>query len=122
VIHRNIVLFRSLFLLLLILDFKLRYLHPEHLLPFFTKCLHIYKLIILNARIKVKHRRVSVSKLEIKFTHLPFEIVFVELREVPGYDSNKLGTDFCKFGVKIIAIEFERTVHDSTVVESGHSK
>ena len=89
-IHRDIVLFCSLFLLLLVLNFKLGYLCPEHLLPFFTKYLHINELIILNACIKVKHRRVSVSELEIEFAHLPLEVGFVELGEILRYDGNKL--------------------------------
>jgi len=122
VIHCDIILFCSLFLLLLVLEFKLRYLRPEHLVPFFTKCLHINEHVILNACIKVKHRRVSVSELLVNIAHLPFEVGFVELREVLGDNSIKLGTDFCKLGVKVIAIELERTVHDSTVVESGHSE
>ena len=121
-IHRDIVLFCSLFLLLLVLDFKLRYLCPKHLLPFFTKLLHINELIIFNACIEVKHRRVSVSEFEVKFAHLPLEVGFVKLREILGYDGDKLGANFREFSVKVVAIELERTVHNPAVVESGHSE
>lgn len=121
-IHGDIVLFCSLFLLLLVLNFQLGHLRLEYLLPFLTKSLHIDKFFIFYTSIQGEHGGVSISKLKVYFAHLPLEGAFVEFREIFGNYGNKQLTYFLKLGKVVVAIELERTIHDSTVVKCSYSK
>lgn len=121
-IHRDIILLRGLFLLLLVLNFELGHLPLEHLLPLLTKSLHIDKLVIFDPRIEIEHRRVPVPKLKIYFARLPLEVGFVELGKVLWEQINEFFADILQLCVVIVTVELKRTVHDTAVVERGHSK
>jgi len=52
------------------------------MLPIPVKGCLIDKFVILYTGVKVKHWRIAVPKLQIDFSHLPFEGGFIETGEV----------------------------------------
>lgn len=116
--HGYIVLFCNFLLFLGVLYLDFGYFGLELVLPGFLELFLAHEgLVFLEAGIDGKHRRVSISILEVDFPHVPFKVGLIELGEVVGYDLEEGFSDLFELAEIVIAIELEGAVHDTTVVE-----
>jgi hypothetical protein len=122
--HSDIIYFCNFSLVGVILHFRFwRSLSLKHLVPFLFELFSTHELLVFfDACIKKEHGRVSCSKFEVDFAHIPLECLLVKIRKISGNQFHEPLADFLELLDVVIAVELKGAVHDPAVVQRGNSE
>jgi len=118
-VHHEIVESNSLFIFLIPLELKTTFLSLKCIVPFCFKFLAGKQFVIFRTNFRVEHVGVSsLFEFDFKFAHDPLEIG-IEMRQIYVDKWFENRSDVAEFVFVLFTIKLERTVGDSTVIESG---